>query len=69
MNKRDVQVILNPNPDRASLGRFTAVSRTAFSLPRTDLGKTDDAPFSSEQLTSARRGWIMRLETSLRTTL
>ncbi len=26
MNKMNVQVILNPNPDRPSLGRFTAVS-------------------------------------------
>ena len=31
-----------------------------FSLPRIDLGKADDAPFSSGQLTNARGGGIIR---------
>jgi hypothetical protein len=43
MNMRDVQVIPKPNPDRASLEGFTAVSADGVSLPRIDLGKADDA--------------------------
>jgi hypothetical protein len=37
MNKVNVQVILNPNPDRASLGRFTAASGDRRAIIKSDI--------------------------------
>jgi hypothetical protein len=47
MNAKDMQVKLNPNPVGPRLGDLRRRRRTAFSLPRIALGKTDDAPFTS----------------------
>ena len=61
VNTIDVQALRNPNPDRSSLGSHSRpCPRAAISLPRIDLDKTDDAPFSMGQLTNAHGGWIMR---------